>query len=264
VQYLLICLAVTFPTVWFATGARGRYYMPLYPVVAILIGLVVDRCWRAEDTSSMRVGWQRFLVGMGGAMVVAAVVVAAADWLDHPTAAEIAQPPLFAACFLACGLAIATWLVRTRRRREAWVAQTSLLAIAAFLGLAYTGAVVNALARIMEDTAGAVARARSEIPEDTELVSLGIVDHKFRYHYREPIRVVSWPPTADVEEDHFEYFCFNASRSHDRQPPWPWEELAQVSLERNRRPCPRKSVVVGRRVLDRRRTAESDLPQWRR
>jgi hypothetical protein len=34
VSFLLIGLAVAYPTVWIAAGAQARYFMPLYPLVA--------------------------------------------------------------------------------------------------------------------------------------------------------------------------------------------------------------------------------------
>ena len=39
-----VAVLVAYPTVWLAAGARGRYFMPLYPLVAVLIGIVIERC----------------------------------------------------------------------------------------------------------------------------------------------------------------------------------------------------------------------------
>ncbi len=66
VQFAVMALAVTYPTVWFAAGARGRYFMPLYPCLAVLIGLIAEQCavdacaarkWRIGDASCA--GWRR-------------------------------------------------------------------------------------------------------------------------------------------------------------------------------------------------------------
>ena len=40
--YLGICLAVTFPSVWLAPLASLRYYMPLFPCIACLVGIVAE------------------------------------------------------------------------------------------------------------------------------------------------------------------------------------------------------------------------------
>jgi 4-amino-4-deoxy-L-arabinose transferase-like glycosyltransferase len=46
--FLLVCLAVTFPTCWLTPGARGRYFMPLYPCIAVLVGFVANGLARME------------------------------------------------------------------------------------------------------------------------------------------------------------------------------------------------------------------------
>ena len=60
--YLATAVAVTFPSVWFAPLARGRYYMPLYPCLAVLIAVVVHRCATlAADAPAHRV-WKGFML----------------------------------------------------------------------------------------------------------------------------------------------------------------------------------------------------------
>ena len=51
--FLVLALAVTYPTVWFSAGARGRYYMPLYPCFALLAGIVVERCTAAGAATEL-------------------------------------------------------------------------------------------------------------------------------------------------------------------------------------------------------------------
>ena len=59
-SFLLIAVLVTYPTVLFATGARGRYFMPLYPCVAIAIGMISERMILAAQTSLPKQGWKNF------------------------------------------------------------------------------------------------------------------------------------------------------------------------------------------------------------
>ena len=70
-----IAFAVAYPTVWIAAGARGRYFMPLYPLVAVLIGLVIERCSIAAVGRYPRRAWHQFLL-LSSALI--AVVSAAA------------------------------------------------------------------------------------------------------------------------------------------------------------------------------------------
>ncbi len=48
VNFLIVSVLVTFPTCWMVPGAKGRYWMPLYPCLALLTGLVIQRVPRAE------------------------------------------------------------------------------------------------------------------------------------------------------------------------------------------------------------------------
>jgi 4-amino-4-deoxy-L-arabinose transferase-like glycosyltransferase len=251
VLFLIACLAATFPSVWLATGAKSRYYMPLYPIVAVLIGLVVDRCNRAEEGSSMRLGWQRYLAGVGLAALVAATGILLVPWIDLPIAAEIAQPPLFAGLFFACGLGLAVWLTATRGSRSLRLAQLHVLAIGLFLGLAHVGAVVNARARVAADIAGSVAQLKEQLPQGADLVSLGVVNHNFRYHYRDPIPVVPWPKATREAAPEVEFFCFDGPPEKSPKLPWKWRQVAVVSVQRNRNTEPGESIVViGQRIAD--------------
>ncbi|MFO0946722.1 MAG: glycosyltransferase family 39 protein [Planctomycetota bacterium] len=46
VWFLVAAIAITFPTVWFPPGGRTRYFMPMYPLFAVLIGVAIER-WNA-------------------------------------------------------------------------------------------------------------------------------------------------------------------------------------------------------------------------
>ena len=251
VLFLLVALVVTFPTVWFAAGAVARYYMPMYPLVAVLIGLAMERWWQAAHTAPLRIHYRRFMVGMALVAVVAGVTILAVGFIDHPRAASIAQPAAVALVFLALsvGLAIVLWRVKASRSPLAF--RTAVLLIAAYLGFCHTVLVVNGEARVMEHTAAAVATAKSKLPSDVQLVSFGIVSHLFRYHYRTPIEAVPWPEDS-AEVDDNTYFCFNEAIPLDRELPFKWELIDVVSMDREHTPRPHKPVVViGRKTSDR-------------
>jgi len=135
VVFLAVALAVTFPTCWIAPGARGRYYMPLYPCFAPLIGLVVECCMQAQfDRRGFRgkAQWQRLtrllergvaLLMLGGGLVIAAVSfmpqhlsIAQPKWLAvvYAAASTIAQPPWFAVVYMAASIGLAAVVWRQR------------------------------------------------------------------------------------------------------------------------------------------------------
>ncbi len=60
--FLITALAVTYPTVWISAQARGRYFMPLYPCAAVLVGIVIDRWAVAPRGSKDRRAWRCFCV----------------------------------------------------------------------------------------------------------------------------------------------------------------------------------------------------------
>jgi len=244
-----VCLAISFPTVWLAAGARGRYYMPLYPVLAVLIGLTVERCFQAEDRSFMRRGWRDYAVGMAVTFVVGGLTIATASWIDHPMLAQIAQSTWLAGLLLLVAVASATWLIVARNTRHVRCAEASMLVCATFVGLIYTGPIININRRNLQDVAGAVGRVRARLPANAHLVSFGIVSHKFRHYYGRPIRVVPWSRAAKSLPENVEYFCFDGPASAARHLPWPWEKIGEVPLDRYRQSRSTGHVVtVGRRL----------------
>ena len=96
VSFLLVALAVAYPTVWVVAGAQARYFMPLYPLVAVLVGLVVERC-SARRLADTRAGpgisscCYQYAVG-----VLSLLVLSRTQW-----ALGIYQPQWFSLAFVA-------------------------------------------------------------------------------------------------------------------------------------------------------------------
>lgn len=249
-RFVLVCLAVTFPMCWLVPGTQTRYYMPLYPCFAVLIGLLIERGCEAGPAEPLRALWKWFRLVLGALMPLGAVVVLAAVWLD-PAESALAQPVGFGAVYaIASAITLAT-LWGSRAGRTLRQCQAGVLAIAAFVGLTYSGVVINARMNTSQDVAGAVARLKAELEDrmapGQRLVSFGRAHHLFAYHYRDPIERHDWPRApGDVRED-VVYFCFV---SHHQPGPLPfeWETVAVVSCDRNRHPEPQCKVIIGRRI----------------
>ena len=240
--FVLVALAITFPTVWFATGARGRYYMPMYPLIAVLIGFVVDRCFLAVSSSNQRVHWNRFVKGMVPTMMLVGVGVLAISLFEIPSTEHIQQPIALALAFVviagaASGLA---WTSQQNVR----LAVPTLLTIACFAGVLFNGIVINAKITKMRDTAGELAEAQSQIPSGEKAVGLGIVDHKLRFLLGEPLEYVD----AEQSTGDFEYFWVDWNSINGRELNFDWEEVGRVSMERNHSGNPNNAVILGRRL----------------
>jgi len=259
VTFLLVAIAVTYPTVWFSVGARGRYYMPLYPCIAVLLGLIVERSVRAPLGSFVRGGWSRFLIGVAAACAAGGLVVAGAGLT--PALERIVQPPLMAVAFGAAGLAaaaVALWACKGADRR----AEVAIYAITAFVGLAYTGVVINVMMAGWDDLAERVAEARSRLPAPERLVSFGAIHHRFCYYYGDTIAQLRWPERTEDVPAGVDYFCFAHHRNDTPQRraegrgrtwsttpgtlPFAWQEIARVPCESRLRSVHHNTVIIGR------------------
>src|SRR5207245_685975 len=92
VSFVAVCLAIALPTCWVPPGGLPRYFAPLLPCVAVLIGLAVQRCAEADVTSAAWRAWRRFLAAAGLIVVGAGTGVAlvSAFFADHPALGPLA------------------------------------------------------------------------------------------------------------------------------------------------------------------------------
>jgi 4-amino-4-deoxy-L-arabinose transferase-like glycosyltransferase len=291
-RFLLVTIAVTYPTVWLAFEARGRYYMPLYPLAAVLLGSVVERCATAEAGSRLRGMWNTFLVVAGVAAILSGAAIAAASWVE-PLAA-LRQTPAWTAALASLFVLGSTVLLWCRQKRNVGrpfqavaatarkgrptgpfaTARLGLVATSLVLGLAYTGVAVNTDAARLNAVAPAVAEARSLLPAGTRLASFGAINHRFAYYYGEPIPRLDWPRTIDDVPSDLAYFCFSRTPSDNvfvrgrlvrympSRFPFAWEQVAVVSCERKKSSAPVEIVVIGRIVEPRVARSTSTDPQF--
>jgi 4-amino-4-deoxy-L-arabinose transferase-like glycosyltransferase len=248
VGFLTLALAVTFPTCWFVPGAQSRYFMPLYPVVALLAGLAVQRCLEAEVGSPLHWAWRWQWTFLAPTLGVVALSVAGTSFFT--SVAMLASPWTWVVVLMAGAVAVLAW--RARNGVSPAGGQVLVLGGAAWLGLIYTGLVIPFVARKSEDAAPAVARLKEQLPRSQRLVSFGPVSHLFAYLYRDPIPLVSGPAQMDRLEGGTDYFCFDRLADEPVNLPFAWEEVAAITCDRYRTPIPQHKVVVGRRVSDHR------------
>ena len=107
--FLGLALLVAFPTCWLVPGAKERYFMPLFPCMAPLIGLVIQRALSADAPRALRIGWPLYLGGVSATILFGGLAVAGASWINGFQIAELTQPRWFAAVYL--GLAVAVLAV---------------------------------------------------------------------------------------------------------------------------------------------------------
>ncbi|MCI0675563.1 MAG: glycosyltransferase family 39 protein [Phycisphaerales bacterium] len=241
--FLAVCLAVSFPTIWLIPGTRSRFLMSMYPIFAVIIGFVVDRC--TQDAMCRRY-WRQTLIGVALVIVGFGAVVLGASIFFAPGTAVVAQPIGIAAAVV-ISMALLAWVAWwSRSGATQRHAIAGVLSIASFAGIVYAGLVVSHQVGRSVDTPGQMAELKRNLPADVELVSFGPILHLFAYHYGKPIPMLAMPASgervgADV------YF------STIGEPRFAYEEVARINCERSTSdppaaPAPWAVVIVGRGV----------------
>jgi len=249
--FQVLCVVPGFVSCWIPPEGQTRYFAPLYPCLAVLIGLVVDRLARADVPARLRRGWHQYVLLCAGTMVLAAlaVLLGACLWANHATLWPWAEK-----WTVACGyaVAVAALVVLTLRGRHAGDparVRMTALAIASFMVLTFTGVVTNIRARRSEDQPAAVARLKEQLPPGHRMVSLGHIDDLFGYYYGLPIQPLhGFVDPQGLTTTSGVYFCFTFVGNARPQLPFAWEEVSAISMDRNHQPIPEEVVVIGRRL----------------
>jgi hypothetical protein len=122
--------------------------------------------------------------------------------------------------------------------------------VVALLGLGYAGLGMNVIDAISEDHAVAMQELKDRLPPQARLVSLGVVDHVFTFHYRDPIRVLAQSQGEHERPEADAYFVFDPDSKAGPKPDFAWEQVAVFSCDRLRHDVPQRPVVVGRRLVE--------------
>ncbi len=259
--FLVTAVAVTYPSVWIAAGARGRYFMPMYPCLALLAALAVERCTSAVAELADRLIWRRYLRASAMVILAAACVLAVLNVAGSQRFAEVEQPALFLIAWVSVALATACFLVWASLSETSPRPQLAVAALSGFLGLTYCGVVVNVRVNGGNDLSPSVAEIKGRLPRDARLVSLNRIYHRFAYCYGEPIAVVPWPTSAADMPGDVEYFCYDlhpgyfdppdSSRTTDlpgatARLPFEWDRIGRITCDPVKRENPHSTVVIGR------------------
>jgi len=259
--FLLVSILVCYPTVWFAPGAVGRYFMPLYPCIAILIGMILEASSNAPWNSPARRGWRTFLLAGAGFTITCGTLLLLATFGSFESLQRFRQRPAFGLAYMLVAFVAAGAFLSAQRRKGARFSLLAIGLLAGFLGLTYNGAVRHVRIREWYDMGPAVRAVRERIPDPASLVSFGPLPHGFNYYYGEPIPELPWPrEIADLPAG-TEYFSFNCAPtdvdeivmqrgmkiwSVPSRLPFLWEEVGRVPWGRTNADDPQSWAIVGR------------------
>jgi len=276
VGFLATACLVCYPTLWLAADARGRYFMCLYPCIALLVAVVVDRLVQCRNALPQDRFWRRYNWAMAAVVLLSGLAVVLASTGRFPRLLEVAQPAAAAAVFGTVAVAVAAVLFCSAYRTSAASVTAAMGALILFLVFGSKLVVTNATIAGANDLAESVVRVKERLPADCRLVSFTATNHRFDHHYGQAIEELPWPNSAaDVPAD-VEYFCFVrrpgdtpqrrlAGRVWDQYTtsgtlPFAWEEVATVSMARTKDEEISAAVVVGRVVRRRGRLVAGETP----
>jgi 4-amino-4-deoxy-L-arabinose transferase-like glycosyltransferase len=249
VLFLSIFLMVAFPTCWLVTEARPRHLMAIFPSVACLIAVVLDRRYFAVAAPKHvgMVSWFLLLMGvaaaLAGLIATAATVFPGVPWID-----SFLTPSWSTAV---CGVAV--WVLAAiafwaRARLDPARLVAGLSAVAAMLGIGFVVVGIDHHARIGDDLESDVTRLKVFVLEGQPLVSFGPLFHKFTFYYQDPIEMLSWPKTRQPPLPVGQVFCFmDRERLIHGKLKFAWEEVTTIACDRTKEHCV-NLVHVGRVV----------------
>ena len=253
VGFLLTACAVAFPTCWLPVESRARYFMSLYPCVAPLFGLVVQRSWEAKEIGWWQRSWDRFLLASVAGITCVGLTVGIGRMFGGARLegfAEYVTVP-FTVSYVIAAIVAAASVLWSRTRKDVRHVQTGIFAVAGFIGLSYTGIIVSLQLQTSNDPSAEVASVRQMIPNGQYLVSFGPVHHLFAYYYQQSIEL---EPLVDNEapvDTMATYFCFAEDPSYPKTIiPFDWQPIAEISCERARSQRPLTKVIVGKRTAN--------------
>ncbi|MGA2034627.1 MAG: glycosyltransferase family 39 protein [Thermoguttaceae bacterium] len=247
IRFLASGIGVALLSCWITPGAKNRYFLPLLPCVAPLVGLVVEQCCAAVAVTPWSNLWKRYLQGMALIMPAAAVWVLTATVLG--LAAEFGtQPPLFAALFVVAAAVLGGLTFWSSGSRQPLHLRVGILGVATFLGLAWSGAVLNVLVATRQPMGTDIAAVKQRLPEGTRMVSLGPVDDRFLYYYGEPIRQLPAAAVAQEPPTDWSYFCMGPVTTPQPACDFAYETVGVVSNNAMRTEHPTEFILIGRRL----------------
>ena len=236
--------------------------MPLYPCIAILIGLITQAAILSDRKSPAHRAWARLLILMGTISALVGAAIISANFV--PQLEEIAVGPTasaFIVCLAALCAVIIFWAKSSPSR-----ASFAIYSMVILLGLIYAGVVMPTRAKTRADHASKLAEVRDQLPADVNLVSMGAVNHRFCFYYGKTIPQIDWPVVASEVPDDVEYFCFDrhAWDTPERRVegrgrtftttlgtlPFAWEEITRVHSDNRTGKNLENYVVIARRISE--------------
>ncbi|QDT37143.1 ArnT family glycosyltransferase [Stratiformator vulcanicus] len=232
-QFHLLAAAVTFPSIWFAADAVPRYFMPLYPLLAVMIGAACEFATDPKRTGWLAHWWPMTLRGSAVASVGLAAAVVAIALQPWGVLVRLQQPPAFVSLFCLVCLAAAAILLSLHRRARANEIRLAVTCIGCVLGLTFTGFMLNTRVNVQIDAAANVAVARDTMIGNAPLTSVGPLPHQFVFHFDRHIPMIKPADAAENPELVGPIFAV-WNLLPEEEIPFEYEVIGEVQIDRFR------------------------------
>jgi 4-amino-4-deoxy-L-arabinose transferase-like glycosyltransferase len=252
--FMLLGMLAIFTPVWIIEGSRLRYVMPMYPLLAVICGIVVHQCLLVDITDSLRIFWRNYLRIAGIIIVgIAAfflVITIAAGFVNVPLVQGFSMPLWLAILLVICTTCGMLLINRqtTNKRYENGILVTFILAV--LLAICYNGAVINFQANFASKIRSDVIELHNSLPRDSELVCFEPLHHRFVYHYSDPIPIVNKPETANDVPNSVKYFALWERNGQIMELPFQWEKVTEFILDRVVSVNLREKIIIGKVIQE--------------
>ena len=240
--FMTICILFSFVFVWLPPGSKVRYYMPLFPNFAVLIGIAVD-CLAADmKVSGWGSLWRNFVRVHVAVMIGTAIVVLLVS-LIRPSA-WISLPLLAAFGFAGVTFGLAYFTRQSLQEPIERGMTRGVYGIGIFLALIQIALITTVQQHRCQDIARPIETVKQTLPTGTRLVSLGLVHHAFAFFYRQPIPVVD--SSVNQLPEGVEYFCLHTYATDPPTLPFAWDQIAVINCDRfQSEGVPKDRVFIG-------------------
>jgi 4-amino-4-deoxy-L-arabinose transferase-like glycosyltransferase len=229
-RFALIGLAVAFPTCWFTPGAKVRYFLPLFPQMATLVGFTL--------AAAARLAWPSLALWLpryGGAFAAvslsAASLVLVGSFAGFERGLFVAPPLPLAVGFAFC--CVAGWLAYRNASAQSPSRRVVVLSFASAAVFAAADLFVRMPMLVAKavDTESLVADFRRKYDPEAPIPSIGPVHHRFAFFYRDPIPLIDESKADEVPIGSL--FTLTPDGPRLFEPPFPFEALEKLPCDRN-------------------------------
>ncbi|MEO5957723.1 MAG: phospholipid carrier-dependent glycosyltransferase [Opitutaceae bacterium] len=170
------------------------YILPVFPPLAVLIGVWLAQRWREGAGGRLRVGLGTFAFGCGVLGVAVLVAVLKPGAIADPAQALQLRPfGVTMAAILFCGGVAAPWLARVRS------AAAGLVALVATTGGFFLVLVIAAPGFQRDGTKELAAIARERMRPEDRVYHYWAFFHDFVYYTQRPVGLVSYTDELEVQ-----------------------------------------------------------------